>query len=130
MDSEKIVEIQQQLVDIGGSVASLMHCTKWMERSNIDLSENLQHVWDITQELQRKTAHSAIVHGLCCEALDQVARVSDLITECEGVPDAQQLASIGIAGELMAEKIKLYQEMSRHAAHVKAMEEAGVKEPA
>jgi len=130
MGASEIIEIQKQIEEITAVMAALMVSTRFMSRCDTVVQAKLTHVWDVTQDLQRRAAHPAIVQGLCCDALDQVARVFDLITECEGVPNSQQLASIGFAGELMAEKIKIYQQMSRHAAQARAIAEADAKEPA
>lgn len=125
MSTPEITAMQKQLVDIEAAISALMRSTRWMSRPDVVVQANLGHIWDVAQDLQRRIAQPAVVKGMCCDALDQVARVYDLVTECEGVPNGEQLTSIGYACDLAAEKIKLYQQMARHAAQARAMAEAG-----
>ena len=127
MNGSEVLKMQQQLDEIITAANTLKRSTQWIRRPDmVVLQSNLSHVWNVTLELQRRVAHPAMVHGLCCDALDQVARVYDLITECDGVPDGQQLKSIGFAMEVAAERIKFYQQMSQHAAQVRASHGEGV----
>jgi hypothetical protein len=128
MSAQEIVTMQKQLVDIEAAISALMRSTRWLRRPDTVVQVNLSHIWDVTLDLQRRIAQPAVVKGMCCDALDQVVRVYDLLTECEGVPNGDQLTSIGYACELAAEKIKLYQQMARHAAQVKAMAETAAME--
>lgn len=122
--SNEITQMQQQLASIHQSITMVQHCTQWMPLTDMVMEANVARIKASILAIQTRVAHPAVMRGLCCEALNQVAHVYDLITECEGVPNQQQLTSIGFACELAADRIRRYQQMSRHAANINAVAEA------
>jgi len=78
----------------------------------------LVQAWDVALDLQRQLCTQTVIEGFRDDALEQAARVWDLIVECGLAPDDTQLANIGYACELTAVKIKKYQRLVNYAAQV------------
>ena len=113
MNDTKIVEFQQQLENIRMQVGAMKANTP-----DQDLQLILAGLWDGAVDLQRRLSRPDLIEGYRADAVAQANRVYDLVLECMGQPDEQQLASIGYASDLAASKTKLYQQMVNHAAQV------------
>ena len=90
----------------------------------------LLQVWDVTQDLQRLLCTRNVLEAMRDDALQQAMRVHELIMECDLVPDDRQVASVGYACDLAADKIKHYQRMVNFAAQLEALTGEPIKEAA
>ena len=102
MNGEKIVEIHQQLANIRQQVGTMKAKTP---DQNLQLI--LAGLWDGAVDLQRGISCPDLIEGYRADAVAQANRVYDLVLECMGQPDEDQLASIGYASDLVASKIKI-----------------------
>lgn len=117
MVAQEVLKMQEKLEEIGKSVSALMNAN-WVLVSSPMAREKLIKIWDVTQNLQRQLSRTDLLTGYRNDAIDQAARVMDLMFECEMHPDDDQLTSIGYACDLAQTKIKTYQQVASHAARV------------
>lgn len=90
----------------------------------------LLQVWDVSQDLQRRLCTRSALEAMRDDALQQAMRVHELILECDLVPNDRQVASVGYACDLAADKIKKYQRMASYAAQLEVLSGAAVEEGA
>lgn len=117
MVAQEVLKMQEDLAEISKNVGTLMNAD-WVLVSSPMAREKLIKIWDVTQGLQRRLSQPDLLTGYKNDAIDQAARVADLLYECEMNPDDDQLTSIGYACDLAQAKIKTYQQVKGHAARV------------
>jgi len=115
MVAQEVLKMQESLAEIDKNVSALMNAVL---ASSPMVREKLVKIWDVTQGLQRRLSQPDLLTGYKNDAIDQAARVADLLFECEMNPDDDQLASIGYACDLAQTKIKTYQQVKGHAARI------------
>ena len=115
--AQEVLKMQESLAEICKNVGTLMNAD-WVLVSSPMVREKLVKIWDVTQGLQRRLSQPDVLTGYKNDAIDQAARVADLLHECEMNPDDDQLDSIGYACDLAQTKIKTYQQVKGHAARI------------
>lgn len=129
MNDQERFENMEKLKGILESV-TLLRASLNAQGPDLQMQGALIQVWDVSQDLQRQLCSQAVIEGFRDDALEQATRVWDLIIECGLAPDDTQLANIGYACELTAEKIKKYQRMVNYAAQLERLTGAATTEGA
>ena len=113
-------QAMKQLEGIAASTISMsqlrVHALSYTEEDRV--RENLTLVWETTLEIQRSLTSPAIMESYRADAVAQIIRVGELISEMGIDPDHRQLMSIGMATELAVEKVRTYREMVTAAATI------------
>lgn len=125
--TERLIDMEK-LDDILKSVNQLR--VSLAQQGNKQADCALVQMWDVTQDLQRRLCTQTVLESMRDDALQQAARVHELVMECDLVPNDRQVASVGYACDLAADKIKKYQRMANYAARMEVLSGAAVKEGA
>lgn len=115
--SEDMLQMLEQLNNITESVEGLKISVQRSCGDDEQVKEQLTHIWQVTQDLERTLARPEVIAGFKADAMHQIERVAQLINETRAFEiDERQMVSIAFAGELMNEKIRKYLNMARQAA--------------
>ncbi len=125
MNNRERLESLEKIEDIMRNVCHLQVTTEKMD-DNTD--EQLIEIWQTTQAMQRKLCNRDVVACYRQDALAQATRVCDLVIEAGTDPDERQLASIGYASDVLAERIKEYRRVVQMQQRIEAQPEAAAKE--
>lgn len=107
-----VLTMERQLVDLVTTANAMMACARYGARVDQVVRDNLTHIWEVAQELQRRMVEPAVIAGYRTDALAQVGRVMELIVESGDAPDDMQMTSIGYACDLAKERIRTYLNMA------------------
>jgi len=119
MNNRERLESLEKIDDIMRDVCQLQVSTS--ELGNSDTEEKLVDIWQTTQAIQRTLCNREVVTCYRQDALAQAARVCDLIIEGGPDPDERQLASIGYASDVLAERIKEYRKVVQLQQRIEAL---------
>jgi hypothetical protein len=108
---EQIVEVQGQLEAIKAGANTLLHAN-WIEAPDPALQAQLVRIWETAQELQLQLAQPGALEGYRQDALEQIARVYELIGEYNQAPDSGRLVQLRLSLELAADRIDTYQQVA------------------
>jgi len=117
METHEVLKMQAQLEEIRQMVNTLT-AVNWLPDEEGRIQSSLARIWDLSGEVQRRLAGPGLLAGYRGDALDQVGRICELINDCQGSPDDQQLAHIGYACDLAQDKINIYRHMANQSAQV------------
>lgn len=115
--TKDMLKMLGQLNDITESVEGLKISVQRSCGDEAEIQDKLNCIWTVTQDLERQLARPEGINGFKEDAQHQIERVFQLISETRSYEmDEKQMISIGLAGELMNEKIRKYLNMARQAA--------------
>lgn len=115
--TKDMLKMLGQLNDITESVEGLKISVQRSCGDEAEIQDKLNCIWTVTQDLERQLARPEVINGFKEDAQHQIERVFQLISETRSYEmDEKQMISIGLAGELMNEKIRKYLNMARQAA--------------
>lgn len=111
MHETTVSRMSGELEEIKAAVVRLRDAQVGAEWPCVD--EALARIWEVACELQRRIELPILTAGCRRDAVDQLARLYELLSEGTlGALDDRQLAGLACACELAQEKIAIYQRMA------------------
>ncbi len=106
------LRINRSLAEIGNHVRNL-------HLGTLGNNADLLAIMRTTRNLRIELTSDKIIEGYRADAINQAARVAELIQEAGASPDHKTLLSIGMACELATLKLNEYREIHAFANQVK-----------
>jgi len=127
------IAMNNSLEEIQRGINTLMHAT-WIADlvEENDIQSRLMQMSGAACELQAALSKPAIVEGYRRDAISQVFRLGELISELNLDPDHRQLLSVGMAAELAVEKVRDFKAILSFSAKARMLNgpETAVEEAA
>lgn len=84
----------------------------WVKGQDPHLQAQLVRIWETAQHLQRQPAQPVPVEGYRQDALEQIERVEELISEYRADPDGARLAMLRLSLATAVDRIDTYQQVA------------------
>lgn len=84
----------------------------WIKNQDPHLQAQLVRIWETAQHLQRQIGQPVPVEGYRQDALEQIERVEELISEYKADPDGARLALLRLSLAVAVDRIDTYQQVA------------------